>query len=418
MPFDAAGERVPPSGGARRSRAWIDPASIWFTLLLGAMSALPPLSIDMGLPALPALATELGATATGAGLTLSLFVAGFALAQLVFGPLSDRFGRRPVLIAGCALFAIAGIGCAAADSIVALNAWRFVEGAGGGAGTVLAMAIVGDLFEGGAARARLSYVMMVLSVAPIIAPTLGGALLPLGGWRAVYATLAACGMALTMVVLLGLQESNLAPDRGALAPSRLLGNYARALRSASCCGNAVVGGLTMGCMFAYVTASPLILLGIYHVPTAIYGLLFAMTAGAIMAGAWLAGWLATRGAAPDRPVIWGLAIAAGTAVLLLAACVFGPPPLGALMPLLVANTFCMGLISPNVTHAAIEGLPEIAGTATAVVGCVRMLGAAAASAMVGVLFPGLGLMALPVTMALFACGSLAVWWSVARQSAC
>ncbi len=407
MPLDASSHR-----GARRFR--IPPHSVWFTLLLGAMSALPPLSIDMGLPALPALAAGLGASAAAAGLSLSLFVAGFAVAQLLLGPMSDRFGRRPVLLGGCMLFAAAGIGCATSSSIDAVNAWRFVQGAGGGAGTVLAMAIVRDLFEGAAARARLSTVMMVLSVAPIVAPTLGGLLLPLGGWRMIYAALAIAGIALSLAILVGLEESNPTPDRGALRPDRLWRNYLRALRSSACLGNALTGGLSMGCMFAYVAGSPLVLLGVYRLSTSFYGVLFACTAGSIMAGAWLSGRLAGRGVAAAAPVVWGLGIAAATALALLAACLAATPPLGLLVPLLVGNTFCLGLISPNVTHAAIEGLPEIAGVATAVVGCLRMLGAAASSALVSALFPALGLVALPLAMAMFACAALLVWWCVAR----
>jgi DHA1 family bicyclomycin/chloramphenicol resistance-like MFS transporter len=218
-------------------------------------------------------------------------------------------------------------------------------------------------------------------------------------------------------VSLGLRESNISPDHRAIHPVRLAGNYARALRSPACGGNALVGGLSMGCMFAYVAASPLILLGIYRLSTLVYGALFAITAGAIMAGAWLSGRMAQRGGRPEQPIVWGLVVAAGTSLLLVVVAAFAnAPPLLVLMPLLVANTFCLGLLSPNATHAAIEGMGEIAGVATALVGCARMLGAAASSALVGLLFPSLRLLALPVTMAMFACASLAVWWFVARPA--
>jgi DHA1 family bicyclomycin/chloramphenicol resistance-like MFS transporter len=415
MPLDVSSRMASRPIVGRSPRFRIPPASFGFTVLLGALSALTPLSIDMGLPAIPALAAALGTTAAHAGLTLSLYVAGYAVAQLLFGPLSDRFGRRRVLIGGCGFFTLTAIATASSGSIGAVIFWRFFQGAGGGAATALSIAIVRDLFDGPAARKRLSYVLMVLSVSPIVAPSIGALLLPLGGWRLIYAAMATAGALVTLAVLLGLEESNRAPDPTAMRPGRLLANYRRALGSAACLGNAVVGGLSMGCLFAYIAGSPLVLLGVYHLSTQVYGLLFAVTSGGIMAGAWLAGRLAAR-VRPNLPILWGLGMAAGTAVLLVALTLFGVPSLVLLMPLFLINTFSLGLLTANVTHAAIEGLPQIAGVATAVVGCVRMLGAASSSALVALLFPGLGLVALPLTMALFACASLAIWWFVARPA--
>jgi DHA1 family bicyclomycin/chloramphenicol resistance-like MFS transporter len=415
MPLDASSRMAPPPMGGRGTRFRIPPASLWFTVLLGALSALTPLSIDMGLPAIPALAASLRTNAADAGLTLSVYVAGYALAQLLFGPLSDRFGRRRVLIGGCGFFTLTAIATASSGSIGAVIFWRFFQGAGGGAATALSIAIVRDLFDGTEARKRLSTVLMVLSVSPVVAPSLGGLLLPLGGWRTIYAAMATAGALVTLAVVLGLEESNRAPDRTAMRPARLLANYRRALGSAACLGNSVVGGLSMGCLFAYIAGSPLVLLGVYRLSTQAYGLLFAVTSGGIMAGAWLAGRLAAR-VRPDLPILWGLCMAAGTALLLVALTLFDIPSLLVLMPLLLLNTFALGLLTANVTHAAIEGLPQIAGVATAVVGCVRMLGAASSSAIVAFLFPVFGLVALPLTMALFSCASLAIWWFVARPA--
>ncbi|WP_243146759.1 MFS transporter [Scytonema sp. UIC 10036] len=139
----------------------IRPESLGFTILLGALTALPPLSIDMGLPAFPTISASLGASPGAVGLTLSLFMVGFAIAQLAFGPLSDRYGRKPILLIGCGIFALAGAACATTPSIGTLIAWRLVQGAGAGAGMVMTLAIVRDLFEGAAARAQLSYVMLL-----------------------------------------------------------------------------------------------------------------------------------------------------------------------------------------------------------------------------------------------------------------
>jgi DHA1 family bicyclomycin/chloramphenicol resistance-like MFS transporter len=330
----------------------------------------------MGLPAIPSLAVALHTDTAAAGLTLSFYVAGYAFAQLLFGPLSDRFGRRWVLIGGCGFFTLAAIASAAAGSIGTVIFWRFLQGSGGGSATALAMAIVRDLFEAAAARARLAYVMMVVTVSPIVAPTLGGLLLPLGGWRAIYCAMAVAGGLVTLAVLLGMAESNRAPDRSAMRPARLLANYTRALGSRTCFGHALVGGLSMGCLFSYIAGSPLILLGVYRVSTHLYGLLFALTAAGIMAGAWVAGRFSAR-VRPEALVAGGLGAAVVATLLLVVATAFATPPLGLLVPLLIAATFSVGLMTANVTHAAIEGLPQIAGVATAVVGCVRMIGAAA-----------------------------------------
>lgn len=151
----------------------IRPGSVGFTLLLGALSMLPPFSIDMGLPALSIMAQSLGTTSAGASLSLSVFMLGFALAPLCYGPLSDRYGRRPLLLVGCAVFVAAGVGCAASGSLPILLFWRFIQGAGAGAGFVLVLAVIRDTFEGAAARARLSYVTLVMGVAPMVAPKIG-----------------------------------------------------------------------------------------------------------------------------------------------------------------------------------------------------------------------------------------------------
>jgi DHA1 family bicyclomycin/chloramphenicol resistance-like MFS transporter len=207
--------------------------SVAFTLLIGALAALPPLSIDLGLPALTLLQASLGATPTGAALTLSLFLAGFGASQLVMGPLSDRYGRRPVMLTGMVLYAASGLGCALAPSIEVLLALRLLEGVGAAGGTTLAMAMVRDCFEGQAGRIKMSQVTMVITIAPIIAPTLGGLLLlAFDSWRVIYATLALCGTALALAVWQGLAESR-PPLPGARL--NLIGRYAAVFRQRAGC---------------------------------------------------------------------------------------------------------------------------------------------------------------------------------------
>lgn len=394
----------------------IRPHSLSFTILLGMLAALPPLSIDMGLPAFPAIGASLNASSGSVGLTLSLFMAGFAIAQLLFGPLSDRYGRKPILLIGCGLFALAGLACATAPSINTLIAWRLVQGAGAGAGMVVTLATVRDLFDGGAARAQLSYVNLVMSVAPMIAPTIGGWVLVLANWRAIYGVLALGGFLLVLTVAFGLSESLPNPDLTAIQPHRLIKNYTRILTNPICLGYALVNALNFGCMFAYVAGSPLVMLEVFGVSTTTYGWLFASTAFGIMVGSFLNGRLSLRGVLPSRLLIVGLVTATISAVALAIVSVTGIAQVSTLMPLLILNTFCRGIISPNAMHGAIQPVPESAGVAAAVVGFLQMLSGAVASGLVAFLYDGKTAIAMSSLMAIFAIASLAAYIALARPA--
>lgn len=389
------------------------PGSPGFTVLLGALAALPPLSIDLNLPALPRLAASFGAAPEAATATLSAFMAGFALAQLVHGPASDRYGRRPVLLLGLA--------CALAPSLAALVVWRAVQGAGAGAGLVLARAIVRDLFPDPAqARAQFSYVNAVTQVAPVVAPPLGAALLAAAGgaWRLLFAVLAASGAALLAAVWAGLGESAPATDRHALRPGRLLANYGRFLGRRDCLGNALVAGCTFGCLFGYVSGSPLVFVATFGFGPAAFAATFAGVSACIIAGSFAAATLARRGVSARGTVRAALAVvcvaaAAGT-LALLAPAPF--PALPVLVPALGAVTFCFGLVMPAAVQGALQPVPDMAGAAAAVLGCLQMLGGAASSALVGVLFGPLGAAAMPAVMLACALGALAAHEAVARPA--
>jgi DHA1 family bicyclomycin/chloramphenicol resistance-like MFS transporter len=387
---------------------------VGFTIFLGALSALPPLSIDMGLPAFPTISAALGASSGSVGLTLSLFMLGFAVAQLVFGPLSDRYGRRPILLIGCGLFTLAGAGCTVAPSISTLIAWRLVQGAGAGAGMVMTLAIVRDLFEGPVARAQLSYVNLVMSVAPMIAPTIGSNVLAIAGWRGIYGTLAVGGLLLLLCVAIGLSESLAHRDLGAIQPPRLIKNYGRILTNRICVGYALVNALNFGCMFAYVSGSPLVMLNVLGVSTTTYGWLFASTALGIMAGSFLNGRLSIHGVLPSRLLIVGLVTATASALALIVVSLSGVAQVITLMPLLVINTFCRGIISPNAIHGAIQPVPESAGVAAAIVGFMQMLCGAVASGLVAFLYDGHTAIAMSGVMALFAIASLITYIRLVR----
>lgn len=273
----------------------IRPNSIVFTGLLASLAALPPLSIDMSLPAVPQIAVSFGASAGMAALTLPIFMLGFSTAPILYGPMSDRYGRKPILIFGCFLFATSGIACALAQSISILLVCRFIQGAGAGAGNAMVFAIVRDLFEGSAARARLSYVSVMMTLAPMIAPTLGAQILRIANWRAIFGLLGFFGFALTAVLALLFSETATRDKRHALRFRTLVERYRRVLTHPLSTGYALVNGFTFGVMFAYIVGSPIVMIQVFHLSPPIYALLFALTALGLMTGSFLNGKLSARG---------------------------------------------------------------------------------------------------------------------------
>ncbi len=380
-------------------------SGVTFTILLGALAAIAPLSVDMGLPAFPALELGLHASAEGAALTLSVFLAGFSTAQLILGPLSDRIGRRPVLLGGLSLYAAAGVLCALAPSIEVLIALRLVQGLCAASGSVMALAVVRDLFSGAAARTRFSYVAVVISLAPIVAPTLGGALLLVAGWRGIFWLLAAAGMVLMAAVLLLLPETRQV-SAGRLSVAR---GFARVLRTRQSIGFAATNALSFGALFAYISGSPQVLMGALGASPALFSLLFAINSAAILLGAWLNGRLAARGVPSRLPVAAALGLALVAASVLVLQFVLGQPSLLALMPGLAAHAFCRGIVAPSATHAALEPMGEIAGLASSVVGFLQMATGAVSGAVLALLFHRLGPAAMPAVMAAFAFAALLAW---------
>lgn len=395
----------------------IRPNSLGFTLLLGALAALPSLAIDMGLPALTALGTSFNTSSAATGLTLSLFMAGFAIAQLIFGPVSDRYGRRPVLLIGCGVFTLANVMCTIAPSINALILWRLIVGVGAGAAAVLEMTIVRDLFEGAAARTQFSYINLVMSIAPMIAPTIGGLILTIANWRSIYGVLAVGGLALVGAIAIGFGESIAYRDQSAIAPRRLMSNYLRVLSNRICVGYALVNALSFGCIFAYVAGSPLILIQILGISTTLYGWFFASTAFAIMTGSFLNGRLSKRGVPPSRLLKVGLTLAVVSAISLVLVSISNHVRVITLLPLLVLNTFCFGLIAPNAKHGALQPLPEVAGVAAAVLGFTQMaIGGTLASALVAFFYDGRTATAMTSVMSLFALASFAAYATIVRPA--
>lgn len=392
---------------AKHLRFRIDSQSKSFIFLLAASIALPSLSIDSCLASLPVLGVSLGVHPADTVAILSLFMVGFAGGQLAFGPLSDRIGRRPALLFGCGLFAVAAVGCACAPTLTTLAFWRFVQGLGAAAGSVITFAIIRDLFSGATGRSRLSYISVVGTIAPIVAPTLGGLIATWQGWRAVFFWLAAAGALLVIILFFSLEESLPTRNRHALRPRHLVTNYWRVLSHRTCLLYLLIGGFSFGALFAYVSGSAFVFIDVFGVDPRIYGALFAVNAFAIAVGAFIGGRLSTRGVSTNRLIMAGLLISFCATSALFGGAIMGWLNAFSIMPLLILNTFSMGLVTPNAVHGAMEPMPRIAGVASSAFGSIRMLGGAISSEFVAIWYRGTPA-AMGETMALFAACSLFV----------
>jgi DHA1 family bicyclomycin/chloramphenicol resistance-like MFS transporter len=295
----------------------IPPASTAFTLLLSLLVALPSFAIDMSLPALTTTGAALGVAPAQAGMMMSLFMLGFAVAPLFYGPASDRYGRKPIVVFACMLFIIAGIGCALAHSLPTLLMWRVVQGAGAGASMTIALAIIRDLFEGQAARTKFSYVAIATTFVPMIAPTAGAALLALGGWRVIHAALAGIGLLLLLAMFLGFAESARVDPANRLVPSIIARNYLRVLMHPLCLGYILVNAAAFGALLAYVSGSSLFLINVVGLRPEQYGLVFAATSLGIMGGGFINSRLSAWGVLPGYPLTIGLVLATVSTMSLL-----------------------------------------------------------------------------------------------------
>ena len=393
----------------------LNPNKFAFTALIGALAALPPLSIDMGLPALGTLQSDLGATPAEASGTLSLFLYGFAAGQLVMGPLSDRFGRRPVMLLGLAIYAIFGMACALAWSPGWLLFFRLIEGIGASGGSTLAMAIVRDLFSGHAGRIKMSAVSMVIVIAPIIAPSIGSVMLEFGEWQFIYATLGLSGVALFAAAYFGLSETH-PPDPTARIDA--VGRYAAVFRSKRTLGFALVNAAGSGALFSFIGTSSLVLMGQMGMSKFAFALMFAMTSGGILLGSTLNNFFARRAVAAWIPLAAGLWLApcaslAATGFLL--AGVVGPL---SFVPFIVLAGMSRGMIASNATHAALEPLPLHAGAASSLLGFAQVASSGTAGVLVAFAFPSYGALAVTVSMLIYSLLALLAWrWVETRHPA-
>ena len=382
-------------------------------VVLGLLVALGPLTIDMYLPALPAIVDDFATSSAAVQLTLTGTLVGLALGQLLIGPLSDAVGRRAPLIAGTALHVVASVSCALAPNITVLGALRVVQGLGAAAAAVIAMAVVRDLFNGAAFAQLLSRLLLVMGAAPILAPTLGSELLRWTQWRGVFAALAVFGVLLLLIAVLGLRET-LPParrQRGGVLPTVRL--YGSLLRDRAFVGLVLVAGLAMAALFAYVGGSSFVLQEQYGLNEQEFG--FAFGAGAIgLIAATQGNVRLLRRYSPERILLAALFVGTGAALVLLGVAATGLGGLPALLASLWVVLASAGLALPNAPALALTRHGEAAGTASALLGAVQFGIGALAAPLVGVL--GTGAVAMTLVIAGGLASALVVLLLVVRPA--
>ena len=369
-------------------------------LILGALTAFGPLSIDMYLPALPRIGERLGASDSQVQLTLASFFAGLAVGQAIIGPLTDRFGRIPPLLCGLVLFVVASAGCALARSIDLLILMRLFQAFGAAAGMVVARAMVRDLIPPAEVASVFSSLMLVLGVAPVLAPMLGSQVLLWAEWPAIFWFLTAFGLLLLAIAALRLRESHRPPAGARLHLGTVLGNYGRLFAHRNFMGYALAGSLAIGGMFAYIAGSPFVMIELYRQSSTDYGLIFGTNAFGLI-GASQINRLALRRFSSDQVL---RATTAVLAVMGIALAVLGWTGAGGLWPLLVAlflYASTIGLTLPNSSALALLTQQQNVGAAAALLGVLQFGVGAAAALAVGALEDGT---ARPMGLVIGLCG--------------
>lgn len=373
-------------------------------LLLGAMIALGPLSIDMYLPSFPAIERSFAAASGSLQLTLATYFIGLAVGQSFYGPISDRFGRKPPLYFGLTLFVLAGLGCALSTNVTQLAFFRLLQGLGGCASMVVTMAVIRDNVAGAEAARTFSRLLLVMGIAPIIAPLAGGWLLTAFGWQSIFYVLAAGGAVCFVAMHFGLRETL---DPKHVVPLNLKGvlkSYGELIATRSFIGYVLVGAMAITGMFGYIAGSPYVLIELYGIEPQNFGWIFGLNAAGFIVGSQINARLVSRYGTTGvlrKSVLFPAVAGIGLAVLAFV----GWLPL----PLLAVGFFVyvgsLGFINPNSMAAALATQGHRAGTASALSGSLQFVFATLAGALMGFWHDGT---AWPLALLMAMCGTTAL----------
>ncbi|WP_254277187.1 Bcr/CflA family multidrug efflux MFS transporter [Halomonas sp. 3H] len=350
-------------------------------LLVAANTALAPFAIDAYLPAMGALAESVGASIHHTELSLSTFLAGFALGQLLFGPLSDRLGRKPVLMGGLVAFLLASLVITTVSSLPELLAWRFIQALGGGATVVNSAAIVRDCFSGREAAKVMSTMAIIMLLAPLVAPVVGSGLLYLADWWLIFVFLAAYAAFLMWLLGTRLPETR-APGSPTATPRQVLANYASVLRHREAMGYVCAASMSFAGLFAFITASPFLYLEHFDLSPGLYPLVFGVNVLTMAASNRLNIRL-LRGRSPQQNLRLGLTIQLGAAAGLVLVVASGLESLWTMVPLIMVFAGTIGLVAPNAISSLLDHFHHMSATAAALQGSIQFSCGALAGVLVG-----------------------------------
>ncbi|WP_040664507.1 multidrug effflux MFS transporter [Nafulsella turpanensis] len=371
-------------------------------ITLGALAAIGPFSIDMYLPGFPAIAADLETDIAHVGLSLTSYFIGISVGQIIYGPLIDRFGRKKPLSVGLLLYMAAAVGCALSPDVYWLIGLRLLLALGGCVGMVAGRAVVRDLFPPAETAKVFSSLILVMGVAPIIAPTLGGYVTAAFGWRYIFYLLAIIGGAMLLMISRLLPESKVPDPTVSLKPSKVFKEYMQVFKEPSFTSYALAGSISFAGMFAYISGSPFVFMEYFALSETLYGWLFGLNAFGFIAGSQLNRlWLKKR--SPSYVAlrtgfclsVVGLLLAGGSLLGLLSAT--------GTFVLIFSFLFFLGFLAPNTTALTLEPFTRYIGSASAMLGSLQMIAGALASAVVSSLHDG-----TPLPMALVMAGSACI----------
>jgi len=375
----------------------LKPNTLALTALLALLTALGPLSTDLYLPSLPSIASSFQSSTAAAQTTLSAFLFGFALGQIFHGPLSDRLGRKPVLLTGMGLFILASFACAYAPTMDLLIAGRFVQALGASGPIVLGRAIVRDLYEGARAGSELSRMGSVMGIVPALAPILGGVIETHYGWRFAFTAMLVFGVVLGTVVIVGLPETLRSKTNEPLSLRSILTDYFQLLKNPRYRFYVSLSALSYGGLFAFISGSSFVLQNHYGLDALRFGVSFGLVVLGYISGTLLAARLVVK-IGIDRTIGYGTMALASGGSLMLGAFLFGPvSPFVILLPMML-YTLGVGLVMPQSMAGAMSPFPERAGAASSMLGLMQMIFAAFGGLLLGHLLDS-GAWPLPVMIA-------------------
>jgi DHA1 family bicyclomycin/chloramphenicol resistance-like MFS transporter len=377
------------------------------TALLAAMSAIGPLTTDMYLPSLPDISRQLGASTAQVQLTISAYLVGFAVGQIFYGPISDRHGRKPVLLAAVGLYCVASLACALSTSIEMLILARAFQALGGSGGIVLARAIVRDLYSGNHAGRELSLIGSVMALAPVLAPVAGGIMQTGFGWRSIFFTLVAAGLVGAGIVWLLLPETLSVRAAEPVSPSTVLKSYRMVARNPAYLAYLGLAATSYAGLFAWISGASFVLQNLYGLSPFDFGVAFALGSIGYMTGATLAARLVVKLGLDVTIGLGGCALAIGGLGMVAAVALGLTSAVSLVLPVAIYLAG-LGMVLPQAIAGALTPFPERAGAASSLLGFIQQCAAALCGAAVGWL---LGESAWPLSAAVAAmgCVTLLLW---------